>query len=90
MHTKVIELKEYSNKEVGLLVQAVLIEVMIIFAIISIFAHEFLDPFYIILSLILFTMAYNNKKIYKKKNMTSIYIIVGMFVLVATLVEYIF
>lgn len=90
MSTKIVSLKEYSNKEVGLLVQVVLIEVLIIFAIISVFAKEFLDALYVVLSLIMFTMAYNNKKIYKRKHMTSIYIIVGVFVFLSTLIGYIF
>ena len=90
MHTKVIELKEYSNKEVGLLVQAVLVEVLIIFAIISILVKEFLNPFYIILSLIMFTMAYNNKKIFKRKYMTQICRILGIFIFITTLMEYAF
>ena len=34
MTTKVIDIKEYSNKEVGLLTQAVLTELVIIFSII--------------------------------------------------------
>ena len=90
MSTKIVNLKEYSNKEVGLLVQVILIEVLIIFAIISMFAKEFLDPLYVILGLILLTMAYNNKKIYKRKYMTPIYIIVGIYVLINTLIGYIF
>ena len=36
MHTKIVELKEYSSKEVGLLVQAVLMEMLLIFGIINI------------------------------------------------------
>ena len=90
MSTKIVNLKEYSNKEVGLLVQVVLIEILIIFGIISIFAKEFLDPLYVILGLIMFTMAYNNKKIFKKKYMTAIYIIVGIYVLLSALIGYIF
>ena len=39
MKVKIVDLKEYSSKEVGLLVQAVLIEQMIIFAIINIFTN---------------------------------------------------
>ena len=90
MSTKIVNLKEYSNKEVGLLVQVILIEVLIIFAIISMFIKEFLDSLYVILGLIMFTMAYNNKKIFKKKYMTPIYIIVGIYVLANTLIGYIF
>lgn len=90
MHTKIVELKEYSSKEVGLLVQVVLIELMLIFAIISIISDAFMPAFYAIIVMIMFTMAYNNVKFYKKKYMTSVYIIVGIFVLVTTLVEYVF
>jgi len=90
MNTKIINLKEYSNKEVGLLVQVVLIELLIIFAVISIISKAFEPAFYSILAMIMFTMAYNNKKIYKKKNMTKLYIIVGLFVTITTIVEYVF
>ena len=90
MNTKIIELKEYSSQEVGLLVQVVLIELLIIFAVINLITDVFMPAFYAILAMIMFTMAYNNKKIYKKKNMTSVYIIVGIFVTITTLVEYVF
>ena len=89
MHTKIVELKEYSSKEVGLLVQVVLMELMLIFGIINIITDVFMPAFYAIIVMIMFTMAYNNKKIYKRKYMTSAYIIVGIFVLIATFMEYI-
>ena len=40
--------------------------------------------------MIMFVMAYNNKKIYKRKYMTNIYMIVGIFIVITTLVEYVF
>ena len=90
MKVKVINLKEYSCDEVGLLVQVVLIELLLIFAVINIITNVFMPAFYAILAMLMFTMAYNNKKIYKRKNMTSVYIIVGIFVAVTTIVEYVF
>ena len=90
MGTKIVNLKEYSSDEVGLLVQVVLTELMLIFGIINLISDALLPAFYAIISMILFTMAYNNKKIYKKRYMTSIYVIVGIFVAVTTLVEYVF
>ena len=90
MNTKIVELKEYSTKEVGLLVQAVLIEILLIFAIVNLISDAFMPAFYAILSMIMFVMAYNNKKVYKKKYMTSVYVIVGLFVAITTLVEYVF
>jgi len=90
MNTKIIDLKEYKSDEVGLLVQVVLIELLLIFAIINLITDVFMPAFYAILTMIMFVMAYNNKKIYKKKYMTNVYIIVGIFVLISTLVEYVF
>ena len=90
MKTKIIDLKEYSSNEVGLLVQVVLIELLLIFAIINLITDVFMPAFYAIVTMIMFTMAYNNKRIYKKKYMTSIYVIVGLFVAITTIVEYVF
>lgn len=90
MKVKIIDLKEYSCDEVGLLVQVVLIELLIIFAVINMLTSVFMPAFYAILAMLMFVMAYNNKKIYKRKNMTSVYVIVGLFVTITTLVEYIF
>ena len=90
MNTKIVNLREYNSNEVGLLVQVVLIELLLIFSIINLITDVFMPAFYAILAMIMFTMAYNNKKIYKKKHMTSVYFIVGLFVAITTLVEYVF
>lgn len=90
MNTKIVDLKEYKSDQVGLLAQAVLTELMLIFGIINLFSDAFMPAFYAIISMIMFTMAYNNVKFYKKKYMTSIYVIVGLFVAITTLVEYVF
>ena len=49
-----------------------------------------MPAFYAVLDMLMFTMAYNNKKIFKKKNMTFIYIALGIFIIMSTLVEYVF
>ena len=90
MTTKVVNVKEYSSKDVGLLTQAVLTELLIIFAVIIIMSKAFMPAFYAIIAMLMFNLAYNNIKIYKKKYMTSIYIIVGFFVVITTIVEYMF
>lgn len=90
MNIKIVDLKEYSSKEVGLLVQVVLIELLLIFAIINLITDVFMPAFYAILAMIMFVMAYNNKKIYKRKYMTSVYVIVGIFITITTLIEYVF
>ena len=90
MSTKIIDIKEYKSDEVGLLVQVVLTELVIIFGIFNLISDALLPAFYAILSMIMFTMAYNNVKFYKKRYMTSIYVITGLFVAITTLVEYVF
>jgi len=90
MSTKIVDIKEYKSDEVGLLVQVILTELVLIFGIIIILSDAFMPAFYSIISMTMFTMAYNNKTIFKKKYMTSIYVIVGLFVAVTTIMEYIF
>lgn len=90
MNTKVVEIKEYNNKEVGLLTQAILTELVLIFLVISILSSAFMPALYGILTLLMFNLAYNNIKIFRKRYMTSVYIITGLFVLITTIVEYVF
>lgn len=88
MNTKIVDVKEFNNDKIGILVEVVLIEILIIFSIITLFSDLFMPTLYVIISMILFTMAYNNIKIFKKKYMTPVYIIVGLFVLITTFLEY--
>lgn len=90
MNTKIVDLKEYKSDQVGLLVQVILTELVLIFGIIIILSDAFLPAFYSVISMTMFTMAYNNKTFFKKKYMTSIYVIVGLFVAITTIIEYIF
>ena len=89
MKTTIVNVKEYSSKEVGLLTQAILTELLIIFAVIIILSDAFMPAFYSIIVMLMFNMAYNNNKFYKKKYMTSVYIIVGLFVAITTISEYV-
>lgn len=90
MNVKIVKLKEYNNDSVSLLVQIILTELLGIFAVISLINNAFMPVFYSIITLVMFVMAYNNLKFYKKKYMTLIYIIIGLFVLITTLAEYMF
>ena len=87
MSTKIVDVKEYNNNEVSLLTQVVLTELLIIFGIISIFTSIFMPVFYIIIALLMFNMAYNNIKFFKKKYMTFVYIIIGIYILVTTIMR---
>ena len=90
MNTKIVDLKEYKSDQISLLVQVVLTELVLIFGIIIIMSEAFLPAFYSIICMTMFTMAYNNSKIFKKRYMTSIYVIVGLFVAITTIVEFVF
>ena len=85
---KIVDLASYSSDDVGLLVQVVLIELLIIFAVINLITNIFMPAFYAILAMLMFSMAYNNQKVYKRKYMTIVYLAVGIFVTVATILEY--
>lgn len=89
MNTKIVDVKTYKNDEVGILVQVVLTELLIIFAIIDLMSDKFMPAFYAIIVMLMFTMAYNNNRIYKRKYMTPIYVVVGIFVLITTIIEYV-
>ena len=87
MHTKIVDLKEYSNDEVSLLTQIILTELLVRFGIISIFVKALMPVFYAVIALLMFNMAYNNIRFFKKKYMTAIYIVVGVYSLVTTIME---
>ena len=70
MHTKIVKLKEYTNDEIGLFIQAILTELLIIFGINSLVDSVFFPVFYAILAMLMFNLSYNNYKFYKKKYMT--------------------
>ena len=80
--------KEENNKinQASLLIQIILLFMLIYFLILKIFIPEFRNLVDYILSFSLLVMAYNNNKIYKRKNMTFIYIIIGVLLLVGSIV----
>jgi hypothetical protein len=53
-------------------------------------SNAFMPALYGILTMLMFNLAYNNIKIFRKRYMTSIYVITGLFVLITTIVEYVF
>ena len=88
MNTKVIDLKYGSNDNIGLLIQVVLAEMTLIFSIMGLMEKLLMPIFYFVISMLLLCMAYNNKKIYKRKYMSGIYFYVAIFVIISTILEY--
>lgn len=75
-------MKNKSINEVGILVQAVLLVALLYSFILVLFIDEFRVLLNITMGLTLFSMAYNNQTIYKKKYMTICYAIFGVFSLI--------
>lgn len=71
-------MKSKSINELGILVEAILIVTMIYSLVLTLFMNEFQVLLNITIGLTLFSMAYNNEKISKKRYMTVLYVIFGL------------
>lgn len=78
--------KKYISND-GLYVQALLSAFVVILSIMSIFIKVFTIPNQIMLSLLLFTMAYNNETSYAKEHMTIVYVVLGFLILLFTILS---
>lgn len=76
--------KKYISND-GLYLQAILSACTILLTIMSQFVKEFSTSLGVILSMLLFTMAYNNQTSYAKENRTMIYVILGFLTLGMTI-----
>lgn len=88
MNTKVIDVNLGTKGNAPVLIQVVLTEMSLVFAIIGLIESQLLQIFYFVIAMLLICMAYNNIKIYKRKYMTSIYLFIGLFVIISTILEY--
>lgn len=79
-------MKNKSINEVGILVQALFLVTLLYSLILTLFISEFEVLFNITLGLTLFSMAYNNQKVYKKRGMTICYVIVGIISMIMGLI----
>lgn len=72
--------------QISLFIQIILLVILVYFLTLLIFIPQFQNVVDYILSFLLIIMAYNNYKIYKRKNLTFIYGIVGILLLIAAIV----
>lgn len=72
--------------QISLFIQIILLVILVYFLTLLIFIPQFQNVVDYILSFLLITMAYNNYKIYKRKNLTFVYGIVGILLLIAAIV----
>ncbi len=67
---------------ITLLIQIVLMVFIISFGILSIFNKDLFMIFEILMSVMMFVLAFNNQKFYKRKYMTYVYLVFGILLLV--------
>ncbi len=82
--------KGVMNKKINqtsLFIQIILLVILVYFLTLVIFIPNFKNLVDYLLSFTLIVMAYNNYKIYKRKNMTLLYSIVGSLLLVMSIIE---
>ena len=73
--------QNYALNRAGMFVQFAFVLLILVFAIISMFQPVFVKITQLTTGLTLLIMAYNNHRIYKRKAFTTIYIIIGILVL---------
>ncbi len=71
-------------------IQFVMSIILLILLVITIFNHNFLVFSEIMMGLTLLVMAYNNQTFYKRKNLTIIYIVFGVLVILMTILKAIY
>ncbi len=72
---------------VGVVFQFIVTVVVVIFGILSLFNKSYYSTFELVIGVDLFIMAYNNQKIYQKKNLTIIYLLVGLFLVISSILK---
>lgn len=77
----VIDLKE--TYQLTLLFQIALIVFIISFDILSIFNKDLFIICEVLISVMMFVLAFNNQKVYKRKYMTYVYMLFGILLLVS-------
>lgn len=75
------------NKSLGLVIQFVLSFCTVIFFFISLFESSFLVVAKALIGLTLFSMAYNNATLYKRKYFTIVYIVFAIVVIGSIFVD---
>lgn len=75
------------KSQLGLWIQAILCICGLTSLIISLLESAFIPLTEILVAFCLFTMAYNNQKLYKRNTMTYIYIGFGLFLIITTILD---
>ena len=87
--TEEITLEEAESVyHVSLLAQTICVVGVLAISILAIFEHSFTIPIEVLVGITLLFMAYNNYKLFKRKNLTIVYIIFGIISFITGIVGY--
>ena len=84
---EVIELKP-KRQPISITLQIVFVIGVLISGVASLFIKDLMPLLYAMLSLTLFTMAWNHYKLSKKKKLAILYIVFGIITFVSTILEF--
>ena len=85
----IISLEEASSVyHVSLLAQTVCVIGVLAIAVLSIFEHSFTVPVEVLVGITLFIMAFNNYKLFKRKGMTIVYVVIGLISFIVGIMGY--
>jgi hypothetical protein len=85
----IISLEEVSSVyHVSLLAQAVCVIGILAIAVLAIFEHSFTVPVEVLVGITLFIMAFNNYKLFKRKGMTIVYVVIGLISFIVGIMGY--
>ncbi len=83
---EVIELKP-KKQPISITLQIVFVIGVLVVGVVTLFVKELMPLLYAMLSLTLFTMAWNHYKITRKKKLAILYVVFGIITLVSTIWE---
>ena len=83
---EVIELKP-KKQPISITLQIVFVIGVLVVGVVTLFVKELMTLLYAMLSLTLFTMAWNHYKITRKKKLAILYVVFGIITLVSTIWE---
>lgn len=85
----IISLEEADSiYHVSLLAQATCVIGVLSIAVLAIFEHSFTVPVEVLVGITLFIMAFNNYKLFKRKGMTIVYVIIGLISFIVGIMGY--
>ena len=75
------------NKKISFKIQIVLSILLLVIGIITLFKHELFPVLELVIGCDLLCLAYNNNQLFKRKELTTMYIVFGILVLIVGIIS---